>query len=132
MSPGEPSPGSAQHWLARSAGHLAIARQPKPPEGYWEDLAFHAHQAAELALKAVYQHHGLLFRFTHNLGELATGLEKSGIPLSPAVKEAAILTRFAVQTRYPGLSAPATQEEHERAVRIAEGVVDWARRIIGQ
>ncbi len=119
-------PGTPQHWLARAHGHLAIARQPKPAEGFWEDFAFHAQQAAEFALKAVYQHRGLLFRFTHDLEELGKGLDDAGISVPNAVKDAVILTRFAVRARYPGASAPVTGDEHEQAICLADAVVAWA------
>jgi hypothetical protein len=36
------------------------------------------------------------------------------------------LTRFAVTTRYPGVTEPVTIEEYQRAVAIAEEVVKWA------
>ncbi len=119
-------PGTPPHWLARAQGHLAIARQPKPAEGFWEDLAFHAQQGAEFALKAVYQHRGLLFRFTHDLEELGKGLDDAGISVPTAVKDAVILTRFAVRARYAGASSPVTQEEHEQAICLADAVVAWA------
>jgi len=51
-------PGAPKEWLARARGKLALARGPLPPEGYWEDLCYMAQQAAELAIKAVYQQRG--------------------------------------------------------------------------
>lgn len=62
------TPGTPPHWLARADGHLAMARHPKPAGAFWEDLAFHAQQAAELAMKAVYQRHGLMFRLSEDRG----------------------------------------------------------------
>jgi HEPN domain-containing protein len=38
--------------------------------------------------------------------------------------------RFAVFTRYPGISPPVTQEEYEEAVSLAEEVVRWAERMV--
>lgn len=127
MPPDSPAPGTPQHWLARANGHLAIARQGKPAAGFWEDLAFHAQQAAEFALKAVYQQRGLLFRYTHNLEELGKGLEDAGVSVPPTIKDAVILTKFAVRARYPGAGAPVTRSEHEDAVRLAESVLAWAQ-----
>ncbi len=124
------NPGTPQHWLARAHGHLAIARQPKPAEGFWEDLAFHAQQAAEFALKAVYQHRGLLYRFTHDLEELGKGLDDAGVSVPTTVKDAVILTRYAVRARYPGASAPVTRDEHEQAICLADAVVAWAERFV--
>ncbi len=130
MPPGDLEPGSAEHWLARAEGHLAIAQQPKPPKGFWEDLTFHAQQAAEFALKAVYQHHSLVFRFTHSIEELGGGLEAAGISIPDEVPQAIILTRYAVHARYPGAGLPVSRPEHEFAVGLAVGVVDWARSVV--
>lgn len=81
MSQGRASPGTPQDWLARAKGDLALARLPLPQNAFYEDLCFHAQQAAEKALKAVYQHHGWTFRYTHDLEELVTGLESKGLIL---------------------------------------------------
>ena len=48
------APGSPQEWLARAKGDLALAGAPLPPGAFYEDLCFHAQQAAEEALKATY------------------------------------------------------------------------------
>jgi HEPN domain-containing protein len=61
-----PAPGSAREWLARAKGKLVLARQPLPAGGFYEDLCFHAHQAAELAIKAVYQQMGWQFDYIHD------------------------------------------------------------------
>lgn len=130
MQPDEGPQDSPAQWLTRAAGHLALARYPKPADGFWEDLALHAQQAAELAIKAVYQHNELTFPWAHRIDELAKTLDEAGVAIPEAVKDAVALTRYAVLTRYPGLSRPVTQEEHEGAVRLAQGVLDWAESII--
>jgi len=67
MTPDRPLPGSAEDWLARAEGDLALARAPLPEGAFYEDLCFHAQQAAEKSLKAVYQYFGKRFRYTHDL-----------------------------------------------------------------
>jgi len=96
----------------------------------YEDLCFHAQQAAEKALKAVYQHHERPFRYTHDLGELVTGLQHAGVEVPPEVQEASVLTEFAWEARYPGPAEPVTQAECQEAVALAHRVVAWARNII--
>jgi HEPN domain-containing protein len=130
MPPDRAIPGSSHDWLARAKGHLTLAKQPKPAGAFWEDQCFLLQQAAEKALKAVHQHRGLVFRYTHDLEELGTRLERNGILIPPVVKEAVILTRYAFETRYPGSFEPVTEEEYRDAVRLAEAVVDWADSII--
>lgn len=122
--------GGAQDWLARARGHLALAKQTKPEESFWEDLCFDAQQAAEKAIKAVYQHRELSFRYTHDLETLGKGLEDNGVTIIPAIRDAAILTKYASETRYPGPFEPVTQEEYQEAVRLAESVVAWAERLV--
>ncbi len=130
MPQDKPVPGSAEDWLARAEGDLALAKVPLPEGAFYEDLCFHCQQAAEKALKAVYQHFGKRFRYTHDLDELITGLRNEGISVPPEVVDAALLTSYAWEARYPGLSEPATIEEYREALRQAEIVMRWARGII--
>lgn len=130
MQRGRPQPGSAEDWLARAEGDLALARAPLPEGAFYEDLCFHAQQAAEKSLKAVYQHLGKRFRYTHDLDALITGLRNEGITIPLEVADAALLTSYAWEARYPGLSEPVTKKEFREALRQAERVVRWATEII--
>ncbi len=47
MQQGRPQPGSAEDWLMRAEGDLALARAPLPEGAFYEDLCFDAQQAAE-------------------------------------------------------------------------------------
>jgi HEPN domain-containing protein len=125
-----PVPGSPEDWLARAIGDLALARVPLPEQGYYEDLCFHAQQAAEKTIKAVYKKHDLTFRYTHDLGELLSDLMDNGIDIPPDVEAAQILTAYAWEARYPGLSEPVTFEEYQEAVQQADDVVGWAESIV--
>jgi len=131
MPQDRPIPGTPQDWLARARSDLTFSRLPLPKGAFYEDLCFHAHQAAEKALKAVYQYHGWTFRYTHDLEELVSGLKGQGVAIPPEVDEAIILTSFAWETRYPGLSEPVIEEEYKEAVQLADAVVTWAEKEIG-
>ena len=124
-------PNDPREWLQRAQSSLSRARSPVP-EAYLEDHCFDAQQAAEKAVKAVFVAHGLTFPFIHDLGRLLTLLEQAGFRVPKYVREADRLTRFAVESRYPGLSAPVTKREHRRAVRIADGVLRWAGRQVAR
>jgi HEPN domain-containing protein len=65
VSPG----GTPEEWLRRAKGNLALAKQRKPKEAYWEDLCFETQQAAEKAVKAVLMSSGIDFPKTHDIGE---------------------------------------------------------------
>jgi HEPN domain-containing protein len=126
------APGSARDWFARAKGDLALARAPLPEGAFYDDLCFHAQQAAEKALKAVYRHHDWTFRYTHDLEELVTGLRDHGLEIPTAVAEAIILTSFAWEARYPGLGEPVTAQEYQEALQHAQAVVSWAALLIGE
>jgi len=44
--------------------------------------------------------------------------------------EATILTSFAWEARYPGLSEPVSDEEYREAIRHAQAVMTWAEKEI--
>ena len=50
--------------------------------------------------------------------------------LASAVREAGVLTPYAVGVRYAGPWAPVSDSELEEALRIAGQVVEWARQMI--
>ena len=51
MPPPSPAPGTAREWLDRARGKLALASQPLPSGGFYEDLCFLTQQAAELSIR---------------------------------------------------------------------------------
>lgn len=63
---------------------------------------------------------------THDLEDLIDGLEKNGLSIPNNVVDADVLTTYAWEARYPGLSEPVSLEEYEEAVRQAETVLTWA------
>jgi HEPN domain-containing protein len=116
--------------VVRAKAKLVLARLALPPGGMWEDLCFWAQQAAELAIKAVYQQHGWLFPFIHDLAQLLNGLQHEGLVIPSAVQEAQKLTVYATLARYPGLTAPVTQAHYDEAIKIAQDVVAWAESLV--
>ena len=128
----KPVPGTSAEWISRAQGSLAQAKQPKAEAGYWEDLCFLAQQAAEKAIKAVYQQHEWPFQYTHDIEVLLGELESHGIPTPGNVKKAVTLTKYAFRTRYPGMSEPVTKREYQKAVRLAEHVVLWAETLLNE
>jgi HEPN domain-containing protein len=130
MPQDSPIRGSPQEWLARARGDLALACAPPPPGGFYEDLCFHAQQAAEKALKAVYLHCGWTFRYVHDIEELITGLRKNGLRISEAVEDGVVLPSYAFEARYPGLAEPVSEEEYQQAIELAQTVVRWAEEMI--
>ncbi|MCI0513782.1 HEPN domain-containing protein [candidate division KSB1 bacterium] len=126
----KPIVGSAQDWLARSKGDLALAQIQLPEDAFFEDLCYHAQQAAEKAIKAIYVQQKLKFNYIHDLAELLNGLKNKGIEIPPEIEAAAELTIFAWEARYPGPVEPVTEEEYQQAIKMASVVYHWAEKKI--
>ncbi|MBI3799259.1 MAG: HEPN domain-containing protein [Deltaproteobacteria bacterium] len=127
MTPARKAGNDPQEWLNRAKSNLVRAKEDIRLSGvFLEDLCFDAQQATEKAIKAVLIRRNIQFPYVHDLMALLALIEKEGESLPEPVKQAGRLTRFAVVTRYPGLEEPVTREEYERAVIIAEAVVQWA------
>lgn len=91
--------------------------------------AFEAQQAAEKAIKTVLISRNIDFPYVHNLALLLSLLEEHGISAPNAVRRAARLTPYAVDTRYPGVEGPVDEREYVDAVEIAEIVIRWAEEL---
>ncbi len=124
-------PASPRAWLLRSRGNLTLAEKGGRLKGIlFEDLCFNAQQAAEKALKAVCLAQGLDFPKTHSLVHLMDILEMAGVTIPKNVREADILTQYAVQSRYPSIVEEIKRDEYRDALKLAAGVVFWAEKII--
>jgi HEPN domain-containing protein len=118
-------------WLLRAKGNLNLAEKGGSLEGVLlEDLCFNAQQAAEKALKAICLSQGMDIPKTHSLVHLMDILESSGMEIPKSVRDADILTQYAVQSRYPSIMEEITKSEYNDALRLAANVVFWAETII--
>jgi HEPN domain-containing protein len=127
--PPETIPGSPSEWLRHAVSDLALAKLEPPPQVLLESLCFHAQQAAEKALKAVLVHKNVPPPRTHNLRTLLDLLTES-TRLPAEIEDAAVLTDYAVMSRYPGDVEPVGQQEYSEALQLAEAVVAWAKKEI--
>ena len=125
-----PVPGSPPEWMVRARSDLALAKAPLPDGALYDDLCFHAQQAAEKAIKAVYRAHHWEFRYTHDLGDLLDGLQRKGLDVPAQILNAVELTEYAWHARYPGTGEPVSEAEHRSAVTQAEKVVRWAELLV--
>jgi HEPN domain-containing protein len=124
-------PSSPRAWLLRARGNLTLAEKGGRLKGVlFEDLCFNAQQAAEKALKAVCLAQGLDFPKTHSLVHLMDILENSSVKIPKAVRDADVLTQYAVQSRYPGIVEEITRSEYRDALKLAAGVIFWAEKLI--
>jgi len=126
-----PACGGPDDWLSRARSDLALASVRPVRNIRIEDLCYHAQQSVEKSLKAVLIHSETAFPHTHNI-KILTGLLPPGIFRDPILDAAAILTDYAVTTRYPGEVEPVTKDELKTALHIAKEVLAWAKSVIGK
>jgi HEPN domain-containing protein len=129
MPPERFPPDDPREWLNRARSNLSRAKATIP-DAYLEDLCFDAQQAAEKAIKAMLLKKGVAFPYVHDLARLLTLLGEAGEEIPEAVRRAEDLTRYAVVTRYPGLTEPVTEAHYQEAIASAETVVHWAEERI--
>lgn len=129
-----PNPGDdlsdANHWLGYARANLLHAEAGQAAGVVVEYLCFDAQQAAEKALKAVLIFQGAEVPRTHDIGALLTSLGRLGLDLPAPVRDAASLTVFAVQSRYPSRGEPLQESDLTSALFQPRSVLDWAVRII--
>ncbi|MEW5920422.1 MAG: HEPN domain-containing protein [Bacillota bacterium] len=121
-------------WFQRTKSNLARAELGRQTSDIlYEDLCFDAQQAVEKALKGIMAFLEMDTPKTHSIGYLLKLIEESGKAQVPEnLKEAAILTDYAVTTRYPGDWEPIDEAEYKRAVSLAQEVYRWALSLTNQ
>jgi HEPN domain-containing protein len=118
-----------ESWIERAKSSLELAQAKIIRHIHYEDLCFQLQQAAEKALKGLLIYYGFEPEFTHNIEILLKEI-KNFTEIPENIKEAAQLTNYAVQTRYPGEYDEITEEEYEKSIKIATVCLDWAENKI--
>jgi HEPN domain-containing protein len=124
-----PDPTDPRTWLLYAKSNLKLAEKGgRLKDVRFEDLCFNAQQAAEKALKALCLANDLEFPKTHSIVRLVDILEAGGIDIPDNIRDADILTQYAVETRYPSWVEEVTRQEYKEAVAIAARVLFWAEK----
>jgi HEPN domain-containing protein len=112
-------------WLEKAAIDIRSARvdlEAVPPIS--GDALFHCQQAVEKVLKAFLAWHDHPFRKTRDLVELGVQCSSIDAGLEDLLRRAAPLTDYAWKFRYPGDVPEPTVTEADKALALAEKVVD--------
>jgi HEPN domain-containing protein len=126
----------SKDWLRQAESDLKHARNALE-DGDYDWAAFASHQAAEKAVKAVFQKlHRDACGYTVSMliGELSAEVSSASDLIGPANA----LDKHYIPTRYPNgfeRGAPVdfyTHEEAERAIRDAEAILEFCRDQVGR
>jgi HEPN domain-containing protein len=114
-------------WVEKAEGDFRTAgreyRAHKAPN--YDAVCFHAQQAAEKYLKAALQESGVPIPRIHSLAELLAMIARSDPAFLLMQKDLGIMESYAVQFRYPGLSAD--KAEAQTALQAADRVRSFIR-----
>jgi HEPN domain-containing protein len=116
-------------WIERAKSSMELAQAKIIRHIHYEDLCFQLQQSVEKALKGLLIYYEIEPEFTHDIEILLKEL-KNFIEIPVNIKEAAQLTNYAVQTRYPGEYEEITKEEYESSMKIANICLDWVENKI--
>ena len=125
-------PSRADDWMRQALRDLAHAHDT-PGDGVYEWAAFAAQQAAEKAVKALFQSLGGEAR-GHSITQLLAALPPAMRPSAAAIEEAKELERHYIGPRYPNSypeGAPGdfyTVAEARRAIAAAERIIEHCQR----
>lgn len=127
------APGSPAQWITHAESDLRLARLgADDPSVLGTQVCFHAQQAAEKAVKAVLLLRGIKFPYTHDIKGLLKIAETNALVIPLAVQQAARLTPYAVETRYPGFEYQISEKDINEALQTAEKTLSWARELISR
>ena len=117
-------------WVHKAGQDLRAAETllaEEPPLLY--PSCFHSQQAAEKYLKAFLVHNQVDFPKTHDIQELLDLAEPINSALADSLQSVIVLTEYAVEVRYPGVSAEKT--DASEALRTAKRLRAFARASFG-
>jgi HEPN domain-containing protein len=118
-----------RQWLEKAEDDWRLShRLATDSESYPEATAFHAQQAVEKYLKAFLTWHQVEFPKTHDIKRLLRLASARDPSLTEELSDAADLTAYAVEYRYPGEYPPVTTDDAASAVVVADRVRDQIRK----
>ncbi len=110
-----------QQWLDKARKDLAAAEVLLKEEfGDYENVGFHAQQAAENFIKAFLVRHQIEFPKSHDVALLRQLVAREDPRLAETLAAADALTPYGVEFRYPGNLPSVSRDEGEKAIRLAE------------
>jgi HEPN domain-containing protein len=119
-----------REWVRKAEADYRLAvTVHRGAEPFHDAVCFHCQQSAEKYLKGLIEELGLTVPKTHDLERLRGLLTAHAAALRPLKRGMAFLTRFAVETRYPGDDA--SKRQAEAALRWAARVRTAARTLLG-
>ena len=120
-------------WLTKATGDLVSARVlAGDPEGPLDSAIYHCQQGAEKAVKAFLVFHGAAPERTHDIRKLAVEASAFEKRFDVLIPQAAVLTPYAWEFRYPDDLADTepTREEFNEALKQAHEIFSFVLSVL--
>jgi len=119
-----------QEWINKAEEDYIIAiRESKTEPVIYNAVCFHCQQCVEKYLKAYLQEINIEFEKTHDIGFLYEKVKDKLTDLSDLKDDFNELSLWAVEIRYPGISAE--KEDADKSINTMIKVREVIRRILG-
>ncbi|HUT52090.1 MAG TPA: HEPN domain-containing protein [bacterium] len=129
MKPPDESRASlVRQWVDKAEEDFQVADHLlKENSSYFATIAFHCQQAAEKYLKAFLVWRQIAFPKTHDIEKLLDLVGSIDAALADSLEEAAFLSDFGVEIRYPGeiseVSWDDSTQAFDRAKRVRDAII---------
>lgn len=125
----------AEKWIEKSQRNLSDAKLLFREGGFADTICFLCQQATEKSLKGLLVSRGMEIKNEykiHDLVQLINFCEKYIPDLLEIKKEAAVLNRYYIETRYPvEISQEYSKKEVQEALDIAEKILQLVEEFLG-
>lgn len=125
-----------QQWLDKARSDLRVAEILLESDlEHFDNVGFHAQQAAEKFIKALLVRHQIEFPKTHDIEKLRYLADKAHPSISEQLRQADVLTPYGVEYRYPGnfvdLSRTQAKGAYQLATHVQQIVVSHLKSYLG-
>jgi HEPN domain-containing protein len=121
-------------WFAKARMDLKTAKHLNPiEEDFYGSIVFHSQQCAEKAIKGFLTFSNIRVLKTHDMDKLLKAIATIDPDLAVKFASLSILTKYAVEYRYPDAELklpPLATESVENAVELAEQVLEELSKLI--
>lgn len=120
---------AVKSWMDNARSDFELACVKKTRKIRYEHLCFHAQQAAEKSIKALLLSLNIEVPRTHDLAYVIDMLP-ANLVIPTHLLLLPVLTKYAVQFRYPGQEMSVSRKEYIKAVGLAQATLDWVQDVL--
>jgi|SRR5581483_6514581 len=127
----DPKQELVQSWLIKALHDLGSAKKlAADPNPFFDAAIYHCQQSAEKAVKGFLLFHDTRFDKTHNIVALINLALSHEPNFAKWLPQAELLTPYATEFRYPGITSEPTIEQVKTAIKAADDLYKFVISIL--